>query len=141
MKKTITFEGMPHSAPLEAHAIEKLEKIHDFLKRSDESTPFYVELWLKAHKTHPHNIVELHLKTPRFDLNAHDEKVDIYVALDNAIDKIVAQLKKVKSKVQDKEQKEVNEKKEFAADKYTLSDWYGGPNGPFFYKTFLAISA
>ncbi len=120
MQKKITFEGMPHSAPLEAHALEKLEKIHDLLKRAEEATPFFVELWLKSHKTHPHHIAELHLKTPRFDLHAHDEKVDIYVALDNSIDKIVEQLKKVRSKEQDKQQKEVNEKREFVDDKYTL---------------------
>ncbi len=115
---------MTHSDPLEAHANLKLDKIMDMLKEGEEPTPLYLEVWLKAHKKHPHHGAELHLKTPRFDLHAHDEGTDIYVVLDNAIDKMIELFKKAKRKALDKEHKEGNEKAQFAADqdKYTLSD-------------------
>ena len=122
MQKKITFENMEHSSPLEAHANEKLEKILEFLDEKDR-TPMFIELWLKSFKTHPHHGVELHLKTPRFDLHAHDEGTDIYVVLDMTIDKMVELLKQAKAKAKDKEKKAGTEKKEFydEDDKFTLS--------------------
>ena len=115
MKKKITFHNMPHSDPLGEHATQKLEKINDFLKSSEQLTPFHVELWLKANKQHPHHAVELHLKTPDLDLNAHDQGADMYVAIDNTIDKMVSLIKKQVSKKRDKYRKVETEKKKFCS--------------------------
>lgn len=120
MNKKISFKNMPHSDPLEQHASEKLEKIKDFLKDAEHLTPFNVELHLKANKQHPHHRAELLLKTPRFNLTSHDEGTDMYVAIDNAIDKMVKLLKKEKDKVQDRKQKTETEKNKFSSDKYKL---------------------
>lgn len=122
MQVKISFQNMDHSNPLEQHAHEKLEKLHELLKRNDQKPPFYVELWLKANKLHPHHAAELHLKTSLFDLHAHDEGTDMYVILDNTIDKMVKLVMKEKTKNRDKQQKAKTEKKKFSEDKYTLSE-------------------
>lgn len=114
MKIKITFHNMPHSDPMESHAREKLQKISELLQSQADSTPFNIELWLKANKLHPHHAVELHVKTPVFDCNAHDEGTDMYVALDNAIDKVIRQLMKEKDRHLDARDKPDTEKKNFS---------------------------
>lgn len=111
MKKKISFHNMPHSNPLEEHTNQKLDKIQSFV--DDSIRPFLVEVWLKANKSHPHHSVEIHLKTPSFDLHSHEEGTDMYVAVDIAIDKIVALLIKEKKKLLDKSHKVLSEKRKF----------------------------
>lgn len=120
MKVRINF-NMTHSDPVEQHAREKLEKLHELLKKEDHNPPFFVEMWLTAKKPHPHHKAELHLKTSSLDLHSHDEITDMYVAIDNAIDKMVKLVRKHKSIQKDKQKKAESEKKKFADDKYTLS--------------------
>ena len=120
MNKKISFNNMPHSDPLEQHASTKLDKIKDFLKDAENITPLHVELHLKANKQHPHHRAELQLKTPRFNLNSHDEGTDMYVVIDNTIDKMVTLLKKEKQKSRDKTQKTETNKSKFSSDKYKL---------------------
>jgi len=124
MRKKVTFQNMDHSSPLEDHANQKLVKVEELLVGEESLTPHFIEVWFKAHKRHPHHCVELHLKTPLFDLHAHDEGADMYVALDNTVDKMVKQLHDSKERVKDKEHKVKNEKRKFEDedDKYTLSD-------------------
>lgn len=114
---------MDHSDPIEKHTREKLEKLHELLKRDDQKPPFFVEFWLKANKLHPHHATELHLKTSLFDLHAHDEGTDMYVTIDNTIDKMVTLVLKEKSKLKDKNHKPKTEKRGFTEDddKFTLS--------------------
>ena len=120
MDKKITFHNMDHSDPMEQHAHDKLAKIEDLLAGNEWETPKFIELWLEAHRKHPHNKVELHLKTPQFDLHAHSEETDIYFAIDETVDKMVKLLKKEKQKLKDKNQKVQTNKKDFGDDKYTL---------------------
>ncbi len=110
---------MPHSDPLEQHAKEKLQKITDFLK-DENATPLNVELHIEGHKTHAYNKAQLHLRTPNYSLDSHDECEDLYIAIDNTIDKMVKLLKKEKDKQKDKNHKRENEKNKFASDKYKL---------------------
>ncbi len=120
MKTKISFHNMPHSDPLEKHTAQKLEKIRAFV--NDSLQPFHIEVWLKANKLHPHHAVEIHLKTPRFDLNAHQEGTDMYVVVDQAIDKVVSQLIKEKEKMRDKHHKVENEKSKFLHSPQTSED-------------------
>ena len=113
---------MDHSVPLEEHTNLKLDKISEILDFNKNVSPFYVEIWLNAHKQHPHHSVELHLKAPMFDLNTKDEGTDMYVTVDSAIDKMITLIKKEKSKHKDKKQKTETNKKEFTDDKYTLGE-------------------
>lgn len=114
MNIKITFQGMPHSDPLEAHSREKLAKIEEILRGQADATPFNIELWLKANKLHPHHRAELHVKTPIFNCNAHDEGPDMYISVDNAIDKVIKQLKKGKERMLDKHHKPETDKKNFS---------------------------
>jgi putative sigma-54 modulation protein len=118
MKKVISFKNMDHSEPLELHANDKLNKIQNYLKGFKNTSPLNIDLHLKSNKQHPHHEVELNLKTPLFDLNAHDSSPDMYVAVDNVVDKIITQLKKEKEKLLDKRKKVETEKNKFASDKY-----------------------
>src|SRR5690242_19797513 len=115
MKKKITFEHMEHSSVLEEHALAKLKKIEDLLNNRETSSPRFIELWLKGHKLHPHShhAVELHVKTSEHDLHAHEEGMDMYVVLDQTIDKMVRLIKKHKERLLDKKQKVDNQKREF----------------------------
>lgn len=124
MKKKIEFHNMESSPNLEAHANQKLERLESILKQDEEPTPLSIELWLKSQKMHPHNACELHLKTPRFDLHAHDEGTDLYIVLDNTIDKMMRLYRDAKSKAKTKEKHAKTEKRNFTVekDKYTLGD-------------------
>jgi len=123
MQIKISFKNMPHSDPLEQHTRQKLEKLHELLQANDGKPPFFVEFWLTANKLHPHHSAKLHLKTSLFDLNAHDEDTDLYVVIDNTIDKMVTLVRKEKSKQHDKDRKPDTDKNSFtdSEDKYTLS--------------------
>ena len=120
MKKEITFRNMEHSAPLEEHANAKLAKIEEYLGGSEDFTPFSVELRLDAHKMHAHHHVELHLRTPHFALHTHEEGPDMYIAVDDTIDKMVKLIIKEKEKYKDKLHKQEKDKNKFSSDKYKL---------------------
>ncbi|MCK4517636.1 ribosome-associated translation inhibitor RaiA [Candidatus Babeliales bacterium] len=120
MQVKISFQNMDHSKPLDEHANEKLVKLHEHLKKEDHNPPFYVEIWLKAHKLHPHHRAELHLKTATLNLHAHNEGADMYVAIDNVIDKMVKLVAKEQKKIKDKQKKTETDKTKFRDDKYTL---------------------
>ena len=123
MQIKISFHNMNHSDPIEQHTKDKLEKLHELLKSADEKPPFFVEFWLKSNKLHPHHAAELHLKTSQFDLHAHDEGTDMYVVIDNTVDKMIKIVKKEKQKNLAKRKKGGSEKNHFteSEDKYTLS--------------------
>lgn len=112
MNTKISFHNMPHSEPMEQHATEKLGKILEFVNK--DSTPLNIELHLKANKQHPHHAAQLHVKTPHFDLSTHDEGPDMYIVIDNTIDKMVSLLKKDKERLRDKYHKPETEKKNFS---------------------------
>ncbi|KKQ33106.1 MAG: hypothetical protein US49_C0002G0001 [candidate division TM6 bacterium GW2011_GWF2_37_49] len=109
----IAFQNMEHSEPLDSHTRSKLQKVSDMLSKEENITPLFAEFWLKSHKQHPHSSAEFHLKTPRFDLHAHDEGTDLYVVVDNTIDKMVAQLKKEKERFRESHRKPDSEKSRF----------------------------
>jgi|SaaInlLV_10m_DNA_2_1039722.scaffolds.fasta_scaffold53230_1 ribosomal subunit interface protein len=118
----ISFQNMDHSNPLESHAKEKLGKLESILNVGEKMSPFFVELFLTAKKTHANHSGELHLKTPIYDLHTHEEGHDLYVVVDNVIDKMISLVKKEKTKTRDKNHKSDTEKKVFLDDKYTLGD-------------------
>lgn len=113
MNIKISFLNMEHSDLLEQHTRQKLERLFELLRSEVDSTPFLVEIVLRANALHPHHSVEFHLRTKHFDLNAHEEGADMYVAVDDTIDKMAMLVKKDKEKLQDKHQKQDNEKRRF----------------------------
>ena len=122
MNIKISFQNMDHSNPLESHAKQKLDKLESILNVGEKKSPFFVELFLTAKKVHANHSGELHLKTPIYDLYTHAEGHDLYVVVDDVIDKMVSLVKKEKTKTRDNNQKSKNEKKVFLDDKFTLGD-------------------
>ena len=109
----ISFHNIDHSDPMEAHTRQKMEKVSEFLKNEENLTPLIAEFWIKASKQHPHHEAEFNLKTPRFDLHTHEAGPDMYIVIDNTIDKMVALLKKEKEMHRDRVRKADTEKKKF----------------------------
>ncbi len=101
MKIKVTFEHMDHSHLLEGHAFQKLKKLEELLLKEQEREPHYIELWFKAHKLRADHQIEIHLKTPLFDLFAQEEGADMYVILDKVIDTMIRLYKKHKEKMLD----------------------------------------
>ena len=124
MKIKITFHDMPHSAPIEAHIHQKLERVARLLKESGEHTPYNIEMWVHGKKPHADYRSEIKLKTHKLDLNAHDFGTELYITIDTAIDKLIRLINKTHEKLIDKIQKKKTEKNNFIEDddKYTLSD-------------------
>src|SRR4051812_43362721 len=120
MNRKISFHNMEHSDPLEQHAHAKLDKVEELLKRDKEASPLNVELRLTSHKPHSHHHVEMHVKTPRFDLNAHHEGPDMYITLDQTIDTMLGLIKKQKSKHRTQQKKKDSPKNSFGSGKYSL---------------------
>jgi ribosomal subunit interface protein len=110
MNLSITFQNMPHSDDLAAHAHEKFTKILEFL---GSHTIMSADLWLKGDKHNEQNMVEMHIKTTTLSLNAHDEGMDMFIAIDNTMDKMLRQIKKNKERTQDKAYKFDSEKRKF----------------------------
>lgn len=111
---------MDHSVPLERYVNQRLDKITELLKKDKDSTPFFQEVWLKANQQHPHHDAELHVRTPQFDLNTHDEDTEMYVAIDKTVEKMISLIKKEKEKTREKNRKIETEKSDFSSDKYKL---------------------
>jgi ribosomal subunit interface protein len=94
MNKKINFHNMDYSEALEAHALKKLKKLEEFC--SDAALPLHAELWLKAESSHPHHKTDLQVRVNKTELHTSSESRDLYVAIDEAIDKMVVSLKKAK---------------------------------------------
>lgn len=115
MKRTISFIGMPHSDPLEEHSNQKLDKLTALIKHDDEHEgAYFLELHLKAQEMHAHHRVDLHVKTPHVNLHTHDEGPEMYLAVDNAIDRMITLYKKEKGKIQDRHRNIETDKRKFS---------------------------
>ena len=116
MNLKISFHHMPRSAALEEHAREKLARIQALFKHADPTQPLFIELFLHAETSHhAHHSVEMRLKSGPYSLSTHDQGDDMYVALEQAIDKMVNVLKKEKAKSGDKKHRIQTAKTAFAS--------------------------
>ncbi len=112
MNATINFHNMPHSDALEAHAKDKLTKVESLFSSSDNLS---VELFLNAESAHaPHHHVEIKVNNGKIHVAASAPSTDMYLAIDAAIEKACAQIRKEKKKAIDKKQRVVTEKASFA---------------------------
>ncbi|MDQ5890615.1 MAG: hypothetical protein QG604_489 [Candidatus Dependentiae bacterium] len=113
MNIKINFHQMPHSDGLDKHAREKLEKVSTILKRSEPLHPIMAELFLNAHTGNAHHEVELRVKSGTLNAVAHDTNPDMYMAIDAVVDKVVTQIKKEKTRDDDRRHKVKTEKSSF----------------------------
>ena len=112
MKTKINFHNMDHSDALEVHALKKLSKLEEFC--ATDAMPLHAEVWLKAESSHPHHKTDLQVKVNKMELHTSSQSRDLYIALDEAVDKMVTLLKKNKAIQRDKCRCVESEKRNFA---------------------------
>lgn len=98
MQVSVTFRHMDPSEPLRAYAVEKVERIiTKYLKNALEA---HVILSSTRHRAH--NVAEIHIHASQFDIAAHAENADLYAGIDLAIDKVEAQVRRHKDRINDR---------------------------------------
>lgn len=116
MNVKISFHNMPHSNALENHTTAKLTKVRELFKHADKSLQISCELFLNAQTAHTdHHTVEFRFKAGTYKLTTHDTGTDMYKVVEDTISKMIAVIKKEKSKNADKKHKVQTEKTAFAS--------------------------
>ena len=93
------FQGLDHTQAIEDHITKKLSKLDEFI--SSESSPRNITVHVKKDAQVK---IELNLATKDLHLDAHCAGYDLYAAADEAIAKLITQIKKHKEKSRDKHQ-------------------------------------
>lgn len=96
MHKRVTFRHMDHTPVLEEFVNKQVERIEKLLVAERE--PIYLDVVLEAFPNHAHHGVEIRLKTPHFDLIAHNEGAEMYQEIDRTIETMIKEIKKAKDK-------------------------------------------
>lgn len=107
MNIQITFSGMDHSAGLEGHALAQLAKVERLLEHT-EKTPITIHMIITSGFTHAHHKVELLVKSPDYNLVAHEENTDAYEAINHVVTKAYSELTKTKERLVDLRKKGKN---------------------------------
>lgn len=98
MQVSVTFRHMESSDALRAHAIEKVERVvSKYLKNAVEA-----HVILAASRHRQQNLAEINIHASHFDISAHTENADLYAGIDIVCDKLEAQLRKHKDRINDR---------------------------------------
>jgi len=96
-----------------ARHFELTRAIRDHVERACEKLDKYFDHIITVHITlaleNNRNVVEMMLHASHFNLQSEAEELDMYLALDTAIDKMEAQIKKLKDKVTDHQKKSLKQ--------------------------------
>lgn len=93
--------GFKAGEALEAHIREKLDK----LMPSDHIVRANVTLYLGPDKATPNNYCEIRLEVPGPDHFVKESNPDFYLAVDAAVNKLQAMIRKTKEKMEDRQGK------------------------------------
>jgi putative sigma-54 modulation protein len=98
LQVSVTFRHMDASEPLRHYAVEKVERIvAKYLKNAVEA-----HVILASNRHRQHNLAEINIHAAHFDISAHAESPDLYAGIDSATDKVEAQLRKHKDRINDR---------------------------------------
>lgn len=98
MQVSVTFRHMDTSDALRAYAIEKVERIvSKYLKNAVEGHVVF-----DSNKHRAQNTAEINIHAAHLDLSAHAENSDLYAGIDFAIDKLEAQMRRHKDRMNDR---------------------------------------
>lgn len=96
-----------------ARHFELTKAIRDHVETSCLKIKRYFDQIITIHITlaweNNRNICEMSLHASKFNLQSQSEEVDMYLAIDNSIDKMEAQIKKLKDRVTDHQKRSVKE--------------------------------
>ena len=98
MKLTVTGRNIDITDGIRDHLQSKMDKTINDL---GEETDVHVALHVEKHRHHG----EITVKTKGFTVHSQHESEDLYVSIDNALQKIEKQLRKHKEKAQDQRMK------------------------------------
>jgi len=89
---------MDASDALRDYAVEKVGRIvAKYLKNAVEA-----HVILASNRHRQHNLAEINIHASQFDISAHAENTDLYAGIDFAVDKVEAQLRKHKDRINDR---------------------------------------
>ena len=98
MQVLVTFRHMDASDALRTYAVDKVERVAaKYLKNAVEA---HVILEHSGHRKR--NSAEINIHASNFDISAHSDSDDMYSAIDFAMDKVEAQLRKHKDRINDR---------------------------------------
>jgi len=98
LQVSVTFRHMDASDALRDYAIEKVGRIAaKYLKNAVEA-----HVILVSHRHRQQNTAEINIHAAGFDISAHADNSDLYAAIDFATDKVEAQLRKHKDRINDR---------------------------------------
>ena len=95
---SVTFRHMDASDALRSYAIEKVGRIvSKYLKNAVDA-----HVILDSNRHRQHNLAEINIHASQFDISARAEDPDLYAGIDFAVDKVEAQLRKHKDRINDR---------------------------------------
>jgi putative sigma-54 modulation protein len=98
LQVSVTFRHMDASDALRSYATEKVERVASkYLKNALEA-----HVILDAQRHRQHHVAEINIHASQFDITAHADNPDLYAAIDFATDKVEAQLRKHKDRINDR---------------------------------------
>jgi putative sigma-54 modulation protein len=98
LQVSVTFRHMEASDALRAYAVDKVERIiAKYLKNAVEA-----HVILASNRHRQHNMAEINIHASQFDISAHAEEPDLYAGIDFAVEKVEAQLRKHKDRINDR---------------------------------------
>ncbi|MDZ4181262.1 MAG: ribosome-associated translation inhibitor RaiA [Candidatus Cloacimonadaceae bacterium] len=96
-----------------ARHFELTKAIRDYVETSCLKVKKYFDHIINVHVTlaleNSRNICEISLHASRFNLQSQAEEMDMYLSIDTALDKMEAQIKKLKDRVTDHQKKALKE--------------------------------
>ena len=96
-----------------ARHFELTKAIRDYVETSCLKLKKYFDHIITVHATlaleNSRNICELSLHAARFSLQSEAEEMDMYLSIDNAVDKMEGQIKKLKDRITDHQKRSVKE--------------------------------
>lgn len=98
LQVSVTFRHLDASDALRDYSVEKVERIiAKYLKNAVEA---HVILTSQRHRQQ--NAAEINIHAAGYDISAHADNSDLYAAIDFATDKVEAQLRKHKDRINDR---------------------------------------
>ena len=116
--------------------------IRDSIEVSCEKLSRYFDQIVTVHITlsleNSRNLVDMTLHASKFSLQAQSEAMDMYLAINEAVDNMEAQIKKLKDKVTDHQKKRIKEDPRFVYDSLYEHDKNGKTKKVIKTKRFVA---
>lgn len=100
MVADLTFRGMDPTDAIEQFIAKNIEKFKKYLAKEDPDATF-THIVLEGNHNHNLYMVEIRIKTPRFDLIAKREGKDMYPLIDETVHVMERELQKAKQQLVD----------------------------------------